>query len=119
MSPGCEPGNTIACGWLAAARAPPDMPAMPAAQRKPSARTNARGPVERRARPPSQALSAAALDARLDLALVATFPASDPIAIGRSTALEPPSRPVERGPAGIDGELVERIRTPCRRARDT
>jgi hypothetical protein len=36
------------------------------------------------------------LDARLDLALAETFPASDPIAIGGATSTEPPARPVDR-----------------------
>ncbi|HJU32606.1 MAG TPA: hypothetical protein VJ740_14170 [Hyphomicrobiaceae bacterium] len=36
------------------------------------------------------------LDAQLDGALAHTFPASDPVAIGRATATEPPARPIER-----------------------
>jgi hypothetical protein len=36
------------------------------------------------------------LDAELDEALAHTFPASDPIAIGRATGTEPPARPIDR-----------------------
>jgi hypothetical protein len=35
------------------------------------------------------------LDAELDEALAQTFPASDPFSVGRFTATEPPSRPVD------------------------
>src|SRR5215467_14321313 len=108
-------GTRLRAGGLPRHGRLPTCPVMRAAQRKPSARTNAGGPAEPRARPPSRAPSAAALDARLDLALVATFPASDPIAIGCSTATEPPSRPVERGPAAIDVEEIERVRRQSRR----
>jgi hypothetical protein len=38
------------------------------------------------------------LDAALDEALAHTFPASDPIAIGRATGTEPPARPIDRKP---------------------
>jgi hypothetical protein len=40
------------------------------------------------------------LDDRLDEALRQTFPASDPVSIGRVTATEPPSRPVRPPGAG-------------------
>ena len=69
---------------------------MAGARRLPGRRAQARAPLG----------AAAALDARLDQALLATFPASDPIAIGASTATEPPSRPVERRPAAIDVAAV-------------
>jgi hypothetical protein len=36
------------------------------------------------------------LDAELDEALAHTFPASDPVAIGRATGTEPPARPIDR-----------------------
>jgi hypothetical protein len=42
------------------------------------------------------------LDAALDLALAQTFPASDPVAIGRATATEAPARPVDRKPPVIE-----------------
>jgi hypothetical protein len=41
-------------------------------------------------------------DAKLDLALANTFPASDPVAVGGSTGTEPPSRPVDRQSPIID-----------------
>jgi len=43
-------------------------------------------------RQPALARQAARLDERLDAALIETFPASDPIAVGRPTATEPPRR---------------------------
>jgi hypothetical protein len=86
---------------------------MPAAKRKPRTRANAGALTPGRTR---RVPGGAALDARLDLALVATFPASDPVAIGRSTATEPPSRPVDRSPAAIDAEVIERVRTQRQRA---
>jgi len=92
------------------------MGVMPVATRKPRRGANAGAPAHGRT---PRLSGAAALDAQLDLALIATFPASDPVAIGRSTALEPPSRPVERGAAGMDRELIELIRTSRQRARDT
>lgn len=42
------------------------------------------------------------LDAELDEALVETFPASDPIAVGHPTATEPASRPIDREAPIID-----------------
>jgi hypothetical protein len=39
------------------------------------------------------------LDADLDRALAQTFPASDPFSVGHFTGTEPPSRPVDTGPA--------------------
>jgi hypothetical protein len=36
------------------------------------------------------------LEAELDMALAQTFPASDPVAVGRCTSTEPPARPVDR-----------------------
>ncbi|HSR81334.1 MAG TPA: hypothetical protein VLL28_11200 [Hyphomicrobiaceae bacterium] len=80
---------------------------MPATKRKPHTRATPAPAQGGYLRP-----SAATLDARLDLALIGTFPASDPIAIGRSTATEPPARPVERAPAAIDVEGIERARQP-------
>jgi hypothetical protein len=100
------------------AQLPSDIAIMPATKRKPHTRANAGG----RAAPAHGRLlrpSAAALDARLDLALIGTFPASDPIAIGRSTATEPPARPVERAPAAIDVEGFERARRQPQRAPDS
>jgi hypothetical protein len=40
------------------------------------------------------------LDERLDAALIATFPASDPIAVGRPTATEPSRRVGDRPAQG-------------------
>jgi hypothetical protein len=54
----------------------------------------------------------AKLEAVLDEALEQTFPASDPFSVGQSTATEPPSRPVDRKPPG-----VETARKPQRRRR--
>jgi hypothetical protein len=49
------------------------------------------------------------LDERLDEALDETFPASDPIAVGRPTATERPRRPVDRkAPSAGIGRAVER-----------
>jgi hypothetical protein len=50
------------------------------------------------------------LDARLDEALVETFPASDPIAVGHSTSTEPPSRPTDRKAPEIDLDEVTAAR---------
>jgi hypothetical protein len=48
------------------------------------------------------------LDARLDEALLETFPASDPIAVGRPTSTERPRRPIDRrAPAIGVGDLAE------------
>jgi len=65
----------------------------------------------RRMAPRRPARGVATLDARLDQALLQTFPASDPIAIGGDTATEPPSRPVERLAPAIDADAVEAVRT--------
>jgi hypothetical protein len=90
---------------------------MPATKRKLRTRTDA-DLLAQGGRTPRVA-RAAALDARLDLALMATFPASDPIAIGRSTATEPPSRPVERRAAAIDAEVIEEVRWQPPRASES
>jgi hypothetical protein len=56
------------------------------------------------------------LDAALDEALRQTFPASDPFHIGRPTATEPPSRPVDRKAPRIDpGMVAGQRRAPRRR----
>jgi len=55
------------------------------------------------------------LDAVLDEALKQTFPASDPFSIGRFTATEPPSRPVDRKAPRIDPSAVARPRRRKRR----
>ena len=90
---------------------------MPAAKRKLRTRANAEMPAQgRRA---SRVARVAALDARLDLALLATFPASDPIAIGCSTATEAPSRPVDRQAAAIDAEVIEGVRRQPARASES
>jgi len=64
------------------------------------------GARKRNAVRPKRRAGIATLDARLDLALVDTFPASDPIAIGRATATEPPARPVDRRPPLLDLDAV-------------
>ena len=50
------------------------------------------------------------LDAQLDEALTETFPASDPVAVGRFTATEPPARPIDRKAPVIDLEEVAAAR---------
>jgi len=50
------------------------------------------------------------LDAKLDEALVGTFPASDPVAVGSTTATEAPSRPVDRKAPLIDTDHVAAVR---------
>jgi hypothetical protein len=50
------------------------------------------------------------LDAVLDRALEATFPASDPVAVGGTTATEEPARPIDRRAPVIDAEAIERAR---------
>ena len=60
------------------------------------------GPALRPDRTETRA-DAAALDAKLDLALAHTFPASDPVAVGGATGTEPPARPVDRQSPIIDG----------------
>jgi hypothetical protein len=90
---------------------------MPTAKRKLRPRANAELPAQ--GGRTLRVARAAALDARLDLALMATFPASDPIAIGRSTATEPPSRPVDRRAAAIGAEVIERLRRQPPRASES
>ena len=48
------------------------------------------------------------LDKELDEALKATFPASDPVAVGETTSTRP-DRPLNRRPAKIDLELVNEL----------
>lgn len=48
------------------------------------------------------------LDQQLDEALKATFPASDPVAVGHTTGTES-SRPPHRQTPPLDMELVERL----------
>jgi hypothetical protein len=48
------------------------------------------------------------LDKELDEALKATFPASDPVAVGETTSTQP-DRPLNRRPAKIDLELVNEL----------
>ena len=48
------------------------------------------------------------LDKELDEALKATFPASDPVAVGETTSTEP-DRPLNRRPAKLDLELVNEL----------
>lgn len=52
--------------------------------------------------------SDAELDKELDQALKATFPASDPVAIGDVSSAEP-DRPLQRRPAALDKALVEEL----------
>jgi len=52
------------------------------------------------------------LDERLDEALIETFPASDPIAVGEPTATERPGRPVDRKAPLLD---LGRTRTSRKR----
>jgi hypothetical protein len=51
-------------------------------------------------RQPGSARQAERLDERLDAALIETFPASDPIAVGRPTATEPLQRSGDRPTQG-------------------
>jgi hypothetical protein len=51
---------------------------------------------------------AAVLDAKLDVALAHTFPASDPVAIGGATGTEPPARPVDRQAAAFHPPDISR-----------
>lgn len=53
-------------------------------------------------------LSKEELEQELDTALRQTFPASDPIAVGDPTAIEP-ERPIDRKPALLDKELVREL----------
>lgn len=48
------------------------------------------------------------LDNQLESALEATFPASDPVAVGQPTEDEP-LRPLSRKPPRIDKDLVEKL----------
>lgn len=48
------------------------------------------------------------LDKELDDALQATFPASDPVAVGETTSTTP-DRPLNRRPVEIDLELVNEL----------
>ena len=48
------------------------------------------------------------VDEELDEALKATFPASDPVAVGETTSTKP-DRPIDRRPAEIDIELVNEL----------
>jgi len=50
----------------------------------------------------------AELQKELDEALKETFPASDPVAVGKVTA-ERPDRPAGRQPAKIDKALVDKL----------
>jgi hypothetical protein len=62
-----------------------------------------RSPMPRANKPQPQTRSAAQaqhLDERLDAALIETFPASDPIAVGRPTATEPSLRAGDRPAQG-------------------
>jgi len=53
-------------------------------------------------------LPKAELEAQLEKALEATFPASDPVSIGDVTC-DTPDRPENRRPAAIDKALVEKL----------
>jgi hypothetical protein len=46
-------------------------------------------------------------DKKLDKAVEKTFPASDPVTVGRPTSTEPAKRPVDRQPPVITKEQVE------------
>ena len=48
------------------------------------------------------------LDKELNEALKATFPASDPVAVGETTSTQP-DRPLNRRPAKLDFELVNEL----------
>ena len=48
------------------------------------------------------------IDKELDEALKATFPASDPLAVGETTSTQP-DRPLNRQPAKLDLELVNEL----------
>ncbi|HEX2840793.1 hypothetical protein [Hyphomicrobium sp.] len=62
--------------------------------------------------------SQAELQRELDEALKATFPASDPVAIGDETS-DTPDRPADRRPARIDKALVDRLAQEVARRRGT
>jgi len=57
------------------------------------------------------------LDAALDQALVQTFPASDPTAVGHPTATEPASQPLDRKPPLIDRGAIAAAQRRVRRGR--
>lgn len=44
---------------------------------------------------------------KVDKAVDMTFPASDPVATGRATGNEPPSRPIDRKPPVITREEID------------
>jgi hypothetical protein len=46
-------------------------------------------------------------DERLDAAVEMTFPASDPVALGKATATEPGRHPVDREAPAITTEQIE------------
>ena len=48
------------------------------------------------------------IDKELNEALKATFPASDPVAVGETTSTQP-DRPLNRRPAKLDLELVNEL----------
>jgi hypothetical protein len=48
------------------------------------------------------------IDRELNEALKATFPASDPVAVGETTSTQP-DRPLNRRPAKLDLELVNEL----------
>jgi hypothetical protein len=48
------------------------------------------------------------IDKDLDEALKATFPASDPVAVGETTSTQP-DRPLNRRPVKLDLELVNEL----------
>lgn len=45
-------------------------------------------------------------ETKVDKAIDMTFPASDPVATGKATSNEPPSRPVDRKPPVITKEEI-------------
>jgi len=57
------------------------------------------------------------LDELLDEGLRATFPASDPVAVGHFTATEPPSRPVDREAVDLTTGKARGRRQQARRRR--
>ena len=52
------------------------------------------------------------LDELLDEGLRGTFPASDPVSVGRFTATEPPSRPIERSVVDVSDRRKAKGRRP-------
>jgi hypothetical protein len=65
-------------------------------------------PMPKNPKAPDKAPDKEELDRELDDALEATFPASDPLAVGETTATEP-DRPLLRRPAELDLALVEEL----------